>query len=831
MGINTSNISKSYDSDSILNHIINCANCALQNEDAFQKAMFGLAGELRHIFESEYCSIGTISNGYAEESIFSFETFEDKELSEQQKESLEAVKRVNIYDDSSTVSLALRSDERISWFYPSRMNGFGYVERYQKAILPSRDVNNVCVIPIRDNANQNYGFIQLINVKNQIDYNHDVSPYMRALLGLVQIIINNQKNKQELIRKENRLRDAAFYNQMQNKRDDVNGLLNNILEYLSEQFNAAVVSFRIPIINADKKEPLFYLRRVFVHSSIKNKSELIHRYYTERLVKDINEMNITEQLKCRNEGDIIEAKSDKSFSNYGIRLDDKTLIMPIFQRIETKSVHPQKNNCFCKANEHHDCIDRFKRLYGIFRLRISKTSFLNGSNVLSLDYNETKNRLSYLSKQITLLIDSIVSRFENESLKIFQNELKNSFFIKINDFDNQCVQIIKKTLHSKECSIYRYDNQTHRLFLSATTAKTIQFLVNNMILYFQTHQIQDSCFISTKASNNIIAKTYDENKKPHSQYVFNILDPTTHQSPFIERFSDIHKIESALAVPMTKKDGSCAGVVLLLGKEEHSLSFSTSYWEHDIKHVEFIVNILTRISESDTERLTFLSQLSHELLAPVTEQVYDNDLTVNLANRNANNFTKKQLILKLCENIDRNMLFKYIISDTEFIYSSTVRNIDYNIVKQEKPQAILLDAIRLMEKDAHAKSLSIKTFIAQMPPLWFDKERMMQVFINLLKNAIRYSDSHTSIRITYYNRENGFHEISFSNIGLGILEKEKEIIFELFHRGEAVKKKFTRGTGMGLYIVREIMRTHGGDCYVRHLNYPTEFVITLPNKD
>lgn len=118
-----------------------------------------------------------------------------------------------------------------------------------------------------------------------------------------------------------------------------------------------------------------------------------------------------------------------------------------------------------------------------------------------------------------------------------------------------------------------------------------------------------------------------------------------------------------------------------------------------------------------------------------------------------------------------------------------------------------------------------------MPALYFDKERMMQVFLNLLKNAIRYSDQYTTIGIFYKKRDDGFHEIDFANQGIGIMEEEKETIFELFHRGEAAKQKFTRGTGMGLYIVRDIMRAHGGDCYVRRLNNPTEFVITLPNKE
>ena len=827
MDANKPNISES-DRNSILNHIINCANCALQNEDAFQKAMLSLATELRTIFDSEYCSIGIVDGDFAEECMISYEKFEDEELSKQQERFL-TINRASVDEDKYIVCQALKSDTDI--FLHEEKTGNIINNEYYQSILASGHLNNLYVIPLRDKDKMNFGFIQFINTKKDIDYERDIFPYSDVLLGLVQIIINNKKKQEELVKKENLLKDADFYSLMQDKRDNVDELLDSIMGYFSREFNAAAISFRIPILNGFKREPLFYLRRVFIHPSIEDsiRNKLIHCYNIERLVKDMNNMNIVNELRCDLKATVFESNSDSDFSQYGLNLDNDTLVLPIFRDFEQKCIHPQRIKFeYCKDDEHRNCNYRFKRLYGIFRLRISKTDLTNHRVTYHFNLDETKERLGYLSKQITLLINSIVNRFENESLKIFHNGLRKSSFIKINDFDKQCAEIIKQSVRAKACSIYRYDDRTRVLTLNATTAENIQFVINGMAMSFQTPKIQNSCFISTKEKNNILTMAFNVG---HSVCVLNFLDTLVHQSPFIEQIKTANARESALVVPMIKKDASCAGVVLLLGKEEHNLSFSTSYWEHDIKHVEFIVNILTRISESDTERLTFLSQLSHELLAPVTEQVYDNDLTIQLASRNSNNFTKRQLINKLKENIHRNMLFKYIISDTEFIYSSTGRTIDYNIAKQEKPQPILLDAIRLMEKEAHAKSLSIQTHISRMPPLWFDKERMMQVFINLLKNAIRYSESHSTIRISYYYRENGFHEISFSNYGIGIQEKEKDLIFELFHRGDAVKKRFTRGTGMGLYIVRDIMRTHGGDCYVRHLDYPTEFVITLPNKN
>lgn len=824
METNNSNISEK-DRNSILNHIINCAKCALQNEDVFQKAMLGLAGELRTVFDSEYCSIGIVTDGYAEDCMISYKLFEDEELSKQQEIFLKSVKRVSIDEDKSAVCQALKSDEDIFFLQDeiNQCNNYGY---YQ-SILISGLVKNSCVIPIRDNVKNNYGFIQFININDSIDYEHYISPYKDALLGLVQIIINNKRNQQKL---DNRLKDADFYSLMQDKRDNVDELLDSIMEYFSTEFNAAIVSFRIPLLNGYNKEPLFYLRRCYINALLPNHEVLKNHYYNKRFSKNKDHMSYFDELKCIHQGDIIDGLSASSdYEINQLELHEKTFIIPIVSDIDNQIINPTKQNSPShKLNDNPEYIDDFKKLYGTFQLRIYKKCLNSPSDDYFFDFDEVKNRLSFLSKQITLLLDTTVDKHENESLEVFQEELNNSSFIKIKDFDERCVGIIKESVHAKVCSIYRYDDRTKLLTLSATTASIIKFRANGRDLFFEPERIKDSSFIHINTQNNLLARSY---QKKQCEYILNILDNKLHKSAFIEFIKNPSNHETAMAIPMIKKDGTCAGVVLLLGKEDSKHSISTAYWEHDTNHIEFIVNMLTRISESDTERLTFLAQLSHELLAPVTELVFDNDLIVNITARNLDYFTKRQLVAKIQENIDRNLLFKYIINDTEFIYSSTGRNTEYNIVKQEKPQAILLDAIRLLEKQAHvAKGLSIKTYLKEMPPLYFDKERMMQVFLNLLKNAIRYADKHTEISISYNRIEDGFHEIRFTDVGIGIEETEKESIFELFHRGFEAKKRFIRGTGIGLFIVRDIMRAHGGDCYVRRLDNPTEFAITLPDK-
>ena len=287
---------------------------------------------------------------------------------------------------------------------------------------------------------------------------------------------------------------------------------------------------------------------------------------------------------------------------------------------------------------------------------------------------------------------------------------------------------------------------------------------------------------------------------------------------------------SVLFVPMKKRDGTCKGVIAVMGKRDARHSVSSAYWEHDKPHVDFIVDVLNRISEADTERLVFLQQLSHELLIPIATIVSDNDMVIDTAERNKSSYTKEMLLDSIKSNRDRNMLFKYIVCDVENIYSTINNTIQYNMVMCKNPKELLLEAIRMLEKDAHyAKGISIVTGIYDMPPMYLDKDRIMQVFINLLKNAIRYSDKNSTIEV-FYKFTDGMHEIKFVNYGIGIPLEDSDVIFDLFSRSKNAKELYRRGSGMGLYIVKGIMKAHGGDCVIRRHHQPTEISILLPNK-
>ena len=90
-----------------------------------------------------------------------------------------------------------------------------------------------------------------------------------------------------------------------------------------------------------------------------------------------------------------------------------------------------------------------------------------------------------------------------------------------------------------------------------------------------------------------------------------------------------------------------------------------------------------------------------------------------------------------------------------------------------------------------------------------DKNRMGQVFSNLISNAVKYTPEGGSIRIgVSETRENGV--VTIEDTGIGIRKEELPLIFERFYRTDQSRNRKTGGAGIGLTIVKSIVEAHGG---------------------
>jgi signal transduction histidine kinase len=134
------------------------------------------------------------------------------------------------------------------------------------------------------------------------------------------------------------------------------------------------------------------------------------------------------------------------------------------------------------------------------------------------------------------------------------------------------------------------------------------------------------------------------------------------------------------------------------------------------------------------------------------------------------------------------------------------------------------------ESLAQNKKLALRTEIAKPLPIGVgDEQRLTQVLLNLVGNAIKFTDA-GEIRVTA-RAVNGHFTVSVSDTGPGIPAEHQARIFEQFHQVDSSNTKAKGGTGLGLAIAKQIVEMHGGRIWVEStLGKGATFQIELPTR-
>jgi signal transduction histidine kinase len=132
------------------------------------------------------------------------------------------------------------------------------------------------------------------------------------------------------------------------------------------------------------------------------------------------------------------------------------------------------------------------------------------------------------------------------------------------------------------------------------------------------------------------------------------------------------------------------------------------------------------------------------------------------------------------------------------------------------------------ESLAQNKKLALRTEVAKSLPIGLgDEQRLTQVLLNLVGNAIKFTDT-GEVRVTA-KAVNGYFAVCVVDTGPGIPEQERTRIFEQFHQIDDSNTKAKGGTGLGLAIAKQIVEMHGGRIWVEStLGKGATFQIELP---
>lgn len=230
------------------------------------------------------------------------------------------------------------------------------------------------------------------------------------------------------------------------------------------------------------------------------------------------------------------------------------------------------------------------------------------------------------------------------------------------------------------------------------------------------------------------------------------------------------------------------------------------------------------LKKIDKLKSDFLNVTSHELRTPMTaiKGYLEMILGETLGKPTEEQKNALEIVLR---NTDRLDCLVEDILDTSRLESGTMKFIP----KKTPIDTMIQQVIETLKELFKTKDISITTSIeADLPRLVVDDDRIKQVFINILNNAVKFSPSHSEINIAV-TQQNQHILFQITDQGKGIPKEAATKIFEVFYQVDSGIDRSFGGTGLGLTICRGIILGHGGDIWVESsLGAGSSFCFTLP---
>lgn len=243
------------------------------------------------------------------------------------------------------------------------------------------------------------------------------------------------------------------------------------------------------------------------------------------------------------------------------------------------------------------------------------------------------------------------------------------------------------------------------------------------------------------------------------------------------------------------------------------------------KGTVLVFHDITELKKLEKMRKDFVANVSHELKTPITSiKGFSETLLDGASNDEEVLETFLTIILKESERLQsllQDLLDLSKIEETTFALNRQ----DFNIVN-------LLDEITtLLTSRSKEKAINLqfdKTNLSNEIVINADFDRIKQLFINVINNAITYSPENGQVTIKLEAMEDVVN-VYITDTGIGIAEREIPRIFERFYRVDKARSRDSGGTGLGLAIVKHIVEAHNGQINVKSvLGKGTTFIITLP---
>jgi signal transduction histidine kinase len=267
-------------------------------------------------------------------------------------------------------------------------------------------------------------------------------------------------------------------------------------------------------------------------------------------------------------------------------------------------------------------------------------------------------------------------------------------------------------------------------------------------------------------------------------------------------------------IPIARDVGATRSTTLPMTIDDRELWLSFVAVE-SAEGVVYAFRDLTGERQFDEEKRDFVATISHELRTPMTG-VYGAAQTLLRSDIELSTEQRSDLLQLIVGQAER---LSQIVDDLLLATS-----LDHNRVQISREEVDLTELVRGTLKVLARPDVEITA--PSEPYVLGDRDRIQQILVNLLDNAFKYGSPPVMVMIA---PAGDAFAISVCDTGTGIPKDEQERIFERFYRRDPKLARAPSGTGLGLYIARELAERMGGMLEVGSSpGSGTAFVLTLP---
>ncbi|MBY0551777.1 MAG: HAMP domain-containing histidine kinase [Candidatus Obscuribacterales bacterium] len=228
--------------------------------------------------------------------------------------------------------------------------------------------------------------------------------------------------------------------------------------------------------------------------------------------------------------------------------------------------------------------------------------------------------------------------------------------------------------------------------------------------------------------------------------------------------------------------------------------------------------------EAEEFKRNLMSMVAHDLRSPLASANLTIDVILHTREAELDDWVKKRLG-RLDSELRRLFRLANSLLDVEKIESNKLE-LD---LAEHSPEEIIDATKKALEGSAAAKNISLRQDITTTTKLTCDKERLIQVLVNLVSNSLKFAPKDSTVTLRVTSREEA-GELRFAVIdqGPGVPEEDRSKLFQKFSQLDQEMEIKKQGSGFGLYLTGMIVRAHNGRAGYERAGEESVFFFDLP---